>query len=71
MEYKRGEFFKCPHCGTTMEEPVEHFSLPGAIGPASRAKDMCYECNKEFVVQQVGKDDFVVTKASVRRDPAK
>ena len=51
-----------------MEEPVEHFTLPGAMGPASRAIDMCYECNHEFVVQQVGKDDFVVSKAPARRD---
>ena len=70
MEYKRGEFFECPHCGTTMEEPVENFAFAGAIGPASRAKDMCYECNKEFVVQQVGKDDFVVTRASARGNPS-
>ena len=23
MEYKRSEFFACPHCGTSMQEPVE------------------------------------------------
>lgn len=69
MEYKRSEFFACPHCGTSMQEPVENFALAGAIGPASRARDTCYECNKEFIVQQIGKDDFVVTKATARRNP--
>jgi hypothetical protein len=48
-----------------MEEPVERFPVPGVVGPASRAADTCYECNKAFIVQQIGNKVFVVSKAPV------
>ena len=63
MNYKKGEKIICEECGEKTEEPVEDYVVPGTVGPASIADDMCGHCDWEFTVEALRDGTFDVEAA--------
>ena len=60
IELTKDQPLHCPHCGTLQEEPVSEYVVPGREGPASRAEEQCYNCDKYFTVEKLPNGNFGV-----------
>lgn len=59
--YKTGDIPDCPHCGKTLEEPIENHAIAGRTGEASRSEGDCGWCDKLYSVEKTGDDTFELT----------
>lgn len=59
--YKKGEHIQCPHCGSTLEDPVEDWALVNQVGKP--CTDNCHECQMALTVTDGGGGLFDVEKA--------
>lgn len=66
-EYKTGEVPNCPHCGKTLEEPIENFTIPGRLGVRSRSEGDCGWCDGLFDAEKISEDTFTLTPKSGKR----
>ena len=46
--YQQGVVPACPHCGKSLEDPVEDHVIPGKTGAASASTSECGHCYKEY-----------------------
>lgn len=62
MVLNKGDEMKCPHCdaGFDLENLVEDFCIPGAIGDMSLEKHQCDECDAFFTVSCLGAGEYEV-----------
>lgn len=54
-KYQQNEIPVCPHCGKTLEEPIQDFVAPWK----PEVKEECGWCYKKFIVSISG-DSFLV-----------
>ena len=67
ISYTLGQVPHCPHCGKTLEDPVEDHVIPGRIGERSRSRGDCGWCDGLFDVERASDTEFVLTPRTGKR----
>lgn len=62
MTLQPNETLICPHCHAEQGDPAKDFIVPNRVGIASRADDVCVECDRDFSCETLPSGEIEVEK---------